>query len=621
MNKKSKKNNFNSKKTLGLIILTLIICVIFTLFFTKVFGLDEWIDDYENENYVQWKYNVIRNSTLNCMELNFTSGTTFSYENFTLYTEVDEQSDITVTDYKIEWDSMKRSADSYVAYDKGADYFYEFEHYLNVKITDVEAGDANNRQFACLWYVSTIMGDGDDITADDFIGVYVRQDGINDDKYAFDLRWYQNGVQVGFYDAGDIRDVGTDLYLIMNRFDNDFYLYVYTDSDRTVLDETLSMLNENNDKFRYIGFCGIGDDINDPDDYSSGYIEYLSLDNGKVFENFSDYTEIDPNNHITIISENEINFDAWRNEDAYLYFDYGVNYFGNIEHWIDIRTPVTSDNDAEGELYVLANVVDDFTGIRTGDALRFAFRREGTINTLYFTGYKDGASTQDSYVCTLNTWYFLIIIRVDNDCYCEIYSDSSRTILLDNLTINNAIDVNFRYIYGCSSLNTGHNLDYQDSRTKNLWIGEYISVFGYMNNGIFYTKDILNYVNGSSIVLLTNSTIPENDEIKIQFSPNNSSWYSHNAILTGYDNIVAGLESIDLRDLNYSSSIYMRFNFSDGGSDSTPRLYQIRLITDANVSISIPSDEFGGVGFMVGSLIFTPILFILLIIVFRRRKR
>ncbi len=201
--------------------------------------------------------------------------------------------------------------------------------------------------------------------------------------------------------------------------------------------------------------------------------------------------------------------------------------------------------------------------------------------------YCDGITAyQLGFSCSKLTWYYLRIVKNDTDIDLEIYSDSKRTSLLDTLHYDLTSDEKFRYIFACNGYGQSGYSQVLTLYSKNYWIGKYNAVIGYDNSGIFYTKDVLNYVNGSSIVLLTNSTIPSSDEIKIQFSPNNSSWYSHNAVLSGYDNLVEGFESIDLRDLNYSSNLYMRFNFSDGGSDSTPRLYQLRLITSANETIS-----------------------------------
>lgn len=98
----------------------------------------------------------------------------------------------------------------------------------------------------------------------------------------------------------------------------------------------------------------------------------------------------------------------------------------------------------------------------------------------------------------------------------------------------------------------------------------------YERKGYFYTTQIINDVNGSFLILLTNSTL-DKGIIKVQFSNDNSTWLNHNN-QTGYDYLIEGFESIDLRDLNFSN-IYLKFNFKREGKNKTPRLYQIRLIS------------------------------------------
>ena len=57
------------------------------------------------------------------------SSTVFSaVEDFTTYTEVDENADITVTSTKADVSTMRRDALSYVVSDKGAGHFTTFEH-------------------------------------------------------------------------------------------------------------------------------------------------------------------------------------------------------------------------------------------------------------------------------------------------------------------------------------------------------------------------------------------------------------------------------------------------------------------------------------------------------------
>lgn len=105
----------------------------------------------------------------------------------------------------------------------------------------------------------------------------------------------------------------------------------------------------------------------------------------------------------------------------------------------------------------------------------------------------------------------------------------------------------------------------------------------YLTNGYFYTKEVLSILNGSSIMLLTNYS-SNTGLITVEFSPNNSTWKNHNNQF-GSDTLVSGYEAIDLRDLNYKT-LYMRFNYTRGDINRTPRLYQIRVVVDSDITIN-----------------------------------
>lgn len=139
---------------------------------------------------------------------------------------------------------------------------------------------------------------------------------------------------------------------------------------------------------------------------------------------------------------------------------------------------------------------------------------------------------------------------------------------------------------------------------------------GGYTSGNFYTTEVLSSINGSSIVLLTNSTL--DGEITVEFSSDNNTWLDHNGVV-GSDNLIAGNESIDIRDLSYDT-LYMRYNFTSGSPSQTPRLYQIRVIASGECpgNGNGNGEGSGAIGFIVASFILIPII---LIFVWRRKRR
>ena len=104
---------------------------------------------------------------------------------------------------------------------------------------------------------------------------------------------------------------------------------------------------------------------------------------------------------------------------------------------------------------------------------------------------------------------------------------------------------------------------------------------GYYPEGYFSTTDYLSDpgANGSALVSMVNTSIPANTQILLQFSDDNATWGDAEGV--PLDSIVlgGGFESFDLRDLNYSTGYWTRFNLSTSDSLITPRVYQNRLIT------------------------------------------
>lgn len=108
------------------------------------------------------------------------------------------------------------------------------------------------------------------------------------------------------------------------------------------------------------------------------------------------------------------------------------------------------------------------------------------------------------------------------------------------------------------------------------WDNSIITPAGYVDDGYFTTVDYLSdpLANGSALTALTNTSIPANTQILLEFSEDNITW-----VLNDWQPLFGGFEAVDLRDLNYSAGYHCRFNLSTTDSSVTPRVYQNRLIT------------------------------------------
>lgn len=116
--------------------------------------------------------------------------------------------------------------------------------------------------------------------------------------------------------------------------------------------------------------------------------------------------------------------------------------------------------------------------------------------------------------------------------------------------------------------------DHDQSRLDD--IGLPLTGGGYYEGGYLITDNYLNYTTGSSLLLLTNTSISENVNITVQFSNDNSTWVDNEGNM-GSTEVLNGFHAIDLRDLNYTD-IHIMYNLSATLTE-TPILYQSRLVT------------------------------------------
>ena len=177
-----------------------------------------------------------------------------------------------------------------------------------------------------------------------------------------------------------------------------------------------------------------------------------------AYEDFTTYTEVDPNSHISIISSTEIHVSGLtRNEDAYVYFDYTTGYFTEeFTHYIDI-TPITTTGGGVGVFYLLSNVIDDYYAIQPNYPHIRIWINPTTSGEKYLSikaRHSDGNIDSDSMFYTGGTRYYLKIVRTSTQVVLYVYSDSEHTNLIDTLPIS-MDTTSFRYFFPVNSYNSG----------------------------------------------------------------------------------------------------------------------------------------------------------------------
>lgn len=369
---------------------------------------------------------------------------------------------------------------------------------------------------------------------------------------------------------------------------------------------------------------------------ASSFILIPSVKANPTYENYTTYAEVDPNNHIEKTAYH-IDFDAYRDEDAYVYKDYGVGHFTDFQHLVDVEI-MTVTNYGKGIVWCLSNLVDDIKGIRdaSGDYLSVTLDQSG-LNRIYITECDAGTQYNNIYTgINVSQPYYLTLNVSSTDFMCRIYFDSERTNLLDslNLTLHNTYS--FRYIFGCNTLNSGTSTVHIDLDIDNLDLGEGLplpnitfnftdggeiayydwntTTFNEPSNGSeieFINQTLIklmalpknesyifksfNWTEGSSTSNPHNYTITANMTIWLHFSPTPEgeppelpicSLIGHNTSLSGNSSLLYAI----LEDDNGLSGFFFSYNVSGAWQNETWASLGGATDSHVNTTITLPSD-------------------------------
>ena len=189
-----------------------------------------------------------------------------SYEDLTTFTEVDEDSDITLTTDKCDVSTMRRDAVSYVYKDYGVSHFGDFDIDFEVEVT---AGD-NEGNAICLALSNTIGTLQDMNVANDCLECSVYN---NSGNLRFALICRSTDNSDFYYDGGDTSNL---MYCTVTRSGTTLTLTLYSDASRTVVVDTLSLTSESGAK-RYLYVCSSRDIGSVPADTITFYTQNVEI--------------------------------------------------------------------------------------------------------------------------------------------------------------------------------------------------------------------------------------------------------------------------------------------------------------------------------------------------------
>ena len=127
-------------------------------------------------------------------------------------------------------------------------------------------------------------------------------------------------------------------------------------------------------------------------------------------ENYTTYTETDPDARITVNNATSISSTCKSNSDAYVYKDYGAGYYKNFSARVEgIFNSRTAKNAGLG-LFGLSNTVDDcYHLIYNHPCIFLLFWADDTKTYVYLFSNNGFATSEDKYECNLGVWYYFTV--------------------------------------------------------------------------------------------------------------------------------------------------------------------------------------------------------------------
>ena len=184
---------------------------------------------------------------------------------------------------------------------------------------------------------------------------------------------------------------------------------------------------------------------------------------GMQKEDYTGYTEVETGDRIQKTA-NHIDLLAYRNEDSYLYKDFGVGHFKDFVHDLRISIVGTAEDNWGFACWMLSNVVDDAWNAHPNISLACCWDTGDVVAFALFEWESDGTSHNTGWLSSLsfNTWYYVRIVKVGTSLKAGFYSSAALRDAGDgtdgdvgNLSLTLTVDYSMRYAYGCATRNVG----------------------------------------------------------------------------------------------------------------------------------------------------------------------
>ncbi len=206
-----------------------------------------------------------------------------------------------------------------------------------------------------------------------------------------------------------------------------------------------------------------------------------------AIENFTTYTEVDPNSKITVASSKVSWDDLSRNEEAYVYKDKGYDFFDkDFTHKLKVQfSDYGSGSSCRANHWAVADVLDDEYGWITGFSSAVNLLEYNNDYRIYLQIIDVGAPTSDGWTGAEPSVTYYITITRDRDggvnnrgrytayiCTNGYYGEGGNledTLQVDSQSLE-PDPVDYQYIFACNTYNDGNPMTI-DGFTEDLDLG------------------------------------------------------------------------------------------------------------------------------------------------------
>jgi hypothetical protein len=270
-------------------------------------------------------------------------------------------------------------------------------------------------------------------------------------------------------------------------------------------------------------------------------------------ENLSTYTEVDASNVLSRTSTRVTGTNVDANIEAYLYKDYGVDYFNGVDIYFEVYVN-SSSSDIGTMAMGFSDTIDDISGWESDSLQLWGRKYAGKYRAFLMRGY---AIANDYGDYNLDQVYYWHIVRVAGNTTVNayIYSDSAHTTLVDTLTVTGYTTAKWRYLYTASSQNYG-----TDGRDFNGYFQNFAST-----GTVLINTDKVYYILFTSAICQGNITnLVGGDNVTIRGFQWGTVTATYTTNVTESGSWGTGIYTLTLTSLPVGSTIYLRAEAYNG---------------------------------------------------------